>query len=250
MTNGAGVSQEVNTSCVDLEFSAAEQRVLLPPSPFVANGWTAAHRFHPAGAVGGDYVDLIPHRHRVYFALGDVSGKGVAASMLMGRIHAMFRALVPFDLPLELLIERASALVCASSLPAQYATLVFGYLEPDGRIVIGNAGHPPPIVIAGGRAANVHPTGGLVGMFCQSEFASTELSLTAGDTLLIYSDGLTEAENSAGEEYGADRVKDAVVRAATLPVEALLDRALFEQARFRGERANTDDVTLLAIRRD
>jgi sigma-B regulation protein RsbU (phosphoserine phosphatase) len=98
--------------------------MLLPSSPFTSHGWTAVHHFEPAGIVSGDYVDLVPHRGRLYFMLGDVTGKGVAASLLMAQLHAMFRTLIPFQLSMEDLMTRASALLCASSLPAQYATLV------------------------------------------------------------------------------------------------------------------------------
>jgi sigma-B regulation protein RsbU (phosphoserine phosphatase) len=213
----------------DVEVAEAGQlqRSLLPPSPFVVGDWSAAHRFVPAGLVSGDYVDLIPNGERLYFMLGDVSGKGIAASMLMAELHAMFRTLVPFDLPMELLMTRASALVC----------------------VIANAGHPPPLVMMADGHVEVPATGVPVGMFCHSQFTATELVLDRSDTLLMYSDGLTEARNATGEEYGPDRVRDALVRTAHLDVDDLLDRLLEEQARFRAGSSNADDLTLLAVRR-
>lgn len=251
MTSTAAAASGAPACGSDREVAAAAdlQRALLPPSPLAVDGWTAAHRFVPAGVVSGDYVDLVPLGDRLYFMLGDVSGKGVAASMLMAQMHAMFRTLVPFDLPLDLLVARASALVCVSSLPAQYATLVAGYLERDGRVVISNAGHPPPLALTRDGDAEVRATGVPLGMFCESQFTSAELHAASGDTLLVYSDGLTEARNQAGEEYGAVRLRNAVVGAPRLPVDALLDRAVRDQAQFRAGVPNLDDVTLLAIRR-
>ncbi len=251
MTSGPIVPAPAVVSRTDLEVAEAGQlqRSLLPPSPFVLGGWSAAHRFVPAGLVSGDYIDLIPNGERLYFMLGDVSGKGIAASMLTAQLHAMFRTLVPFELPLELLMTRASALVCASSLPAQYATLVGGYLDRDGRAVIANAGHPPPLVMMADGHVEVPATGVPVGMFCHSQFGTTELVLDRSDTLLIYSDGLTEASNASGEEYGPDRVRGALVQTAHLDVGDLLDRLLEDQTRFLAGSSNADDLTLLAVRR-
>lgn len=191
----------------DLAAAGKLQRMMLPPVTIATGGWSAVHRYQPAGEVSGDYVDVVPHSDRLYFMLGDVSGKGVAASMLMAQLRTMFRTLIPFQLPLEELMRRASALLCASSLPAQYATLVCGYLMPSGEVVISNAGHPPPLMISRDQPLDVEATGTPIGMFCESQFATTRLTLAVGDTLLIYSDGLTEATNTAGHEYGSARVE-------------------------------------------
>jgi len=233
----------------DLAAAAALQRMLLPPAPLSVAGWEAVHTFEPAGAVSGDYVDLVPHEDGLYFMLGDVAGKGIAASMLMAQLHAMFRSLVPFRLPLADLIARASALLCASSLPAQYATLVCGYLAPTGIADICNAGHPPPLTITGDGHATVRPTGVPIGMFCESRFTSTRLELSPGDTLLTYTDGLSEARNPRGEEYGAERIEAVAARHGSDPLQALVDACLSSQAAFREGLPNTDDLTTLAIRR-
>ena len=233
----------------DLATAVHLQRMLVPPSPFTNNGWTAAHRFEPAGGVSGDYLDLVPSGDRLYFMLGDVSGKGVAASLLMAQLHAMFRTLIPFQLSLDDLMTRASALLCASSLPAQYATLVSGYLAAGGEVVISNAGHPPPLVIGGQGQTEVHATGVPIGLFCQSQFSSTRLTLSAGDTLLVYSDGITEARSATGEEYGAARLERIAAAAARQPVAQFVASVVADQASFRAGNPNADDVTVLAIRR-
>jgi phosphoserine phosphatase RsbU/P len=232
----------------DLATAGQLQRMLLPPSPHHWSGWSAAHHFEPAGAVSGDYVDLVQHGDRLYFMVGDVSGKGVAASLLMAQLHAMFRTLIPFELPLEDLITRASALLCASSLPAQYATLVCGYLEPDGRVVMVNAGHPAPLVIRAAGHVGVEATGVPIGLFCKSEFSSTSLTLVPGDSLLLFTDGVTEACNQDEEEY-ALRLQRAAAAAATLPPDRLIAHVLADHTGFRASRPNGDDLTMLAIQR-
>jgi phosphoserine phosphatase RsbU/P len=233
----------------DLRTAGHLQRMLLPPSPLIANGWMAGHHFEPAGAISGDYIDLVPIGGGLYFMLGDVSGKGVAASLLMAQLHAMFRALIPFHMPLTELMTRASALLCASSLPAQYATLVIGYLETDGEVLIGNAGHPPPLVIASQGRTEIRATDVPVGLFCESQFSSTHLSFAPGDTLLVYTDGLTEARNCSGDEYGVARVEQCAARTARRSVTELVSTVVADQAAFRVDCPNTDDVAVLAIRR-
>ena len=232
----------------DLQTAGQLQRMLLPPPTFGANGWSAVHTYQPAAVVSGDYLDLVPSGARLYFMVGDVSGKGVSAALLMAQLHAMFRTLIPFQLPLDDLLARASSLLCASSLPAQYATLVTGYLTTDGGVALGNAGHPPPLIVGDGGHREVHATGVPIGMFCQSEFSATHLSLGRDDTLLIYTDGLTEARSASGDEYGR-RVADVARSSADSSLGDLLSAVISDQAVFRGDIPNADDMTVLAIRR-
>ena len=232
----------------DVATAGQLQRMLLPPPLQTIGGWSTAVHYEPAGIVSGDYVDVMPHGDRVYFMLGDVSGKGVAASLLMAQLHAMFRTLIPFRLSLDEVMARASALLCASSLPAQYATVVSGFLGPDGEVSISNAGHPPPLIITGGHHQEVRATGVPIGMFCESRFSSSRFTLGRDDTLLIYTDGLTEARNGNEEEYGT-RIEDVARRVAALPIADAVRALIADQQQFRGGSPNADDLTILAIRR-
>jgi sigma-B regulation protein RsbU (phosphoserine phosphatase) len=235
----------------DLATAGRLQRMLLPPTDVSMSGWRAAHVFEPAGIVSGDYIDLVPYGGGLFFMVGDVSGKGVAAALLMAQLHAMFRTLVSFGLPLEELMARASGLLCASSLPAQYATLVSGYLHPSGIIDLVNAGHPSPLLVRSDGHSSIRATGVPMGLFCESRFASTTLALDDGETLVIYTDGLSEARNHSDEEYGLSRIESSVAaHAASGTLRGLVDGCVADQARFRGSSVNGDDLTVLALRRE
>jgi sigma-B regulation protein RsbU (phosphoserine phosphatase) len=227
--------------------AARLQRALLPPSPYTRGPWSAAHCFAPAGSVGGDIVDLIPAGDDLYFLLADVSGKGIAASLLTTYLHAVFRSIVPFGLAVNEIVRRASALLCASTLPAQYATIVFGVLHAGGEVEVANAGHPPPFVIGDGPHAAVVPTGVAAGLFCDSAFGSTRLTLAPGDTLLLYSDGVHEAFDAAEREYGLDRLQTLALNAAPHGPLALATSVGDDLRRFRDGAATRDDATVLAI---
>src|ERR1051325_7130273 len=137
----------------DLELAAHIQAGLLPPRALAHDGWQVSYHYEAASLVSGDYCDVVKADDgSLYFMLGDVAGKGVAASLLMSQLHAMFRALIPVGLPLSHLVARAS-----------------------GSVEICNAGHLPPLHLRrGGSATLIEATGLPVGIFCNEEFTSTK----------------------------------------------------------------------------
>src|SRR6266851_8326415 len=174
----------------DLELASQIQTALLPKVNQKFDGWEVAYHFQPARLVSGDYCDLINGDQKsLHFVLGDVSGKGVAASMLMAHLHAMFRTLVSINLPLEQMVERASRVFCESTLPTQYATLVCGRANPSGEVELCNAGHLPPLLIQEGKVTSIAATGLPVGVFCSESFTVNRVHLNKGDTLFLYTDG-------------------------------------------------------------
>jgi sigma-B regulation protein RsbU (phosphoserine phosphatase) len=231
----------------DLELAASIQAGLLPPRDFAVSGWKAALHYEPAGMVSGDYCDLVPHGNDLYFMLGDVSGKGVAASMLMSNLHAMFRALVPSGLPLPELVERANRLFCGSTLPTQYATLICGKAKPCGDVEISNSGHLAPLHVSpkGVRAieANTVP----VGLFSDQTFSSTHVQLSPGDSLVLFSDGITESFSPDGAEYGSHRLAALLNQCLSRGSRELVEDCIRDVAAFRGASRMFDDQTLLAL---
>src|SRR5262249_35581059 len=125
----------------DLDLASEVQRKLLPQAGLRAGDWETSYHYAPVGPVSGDYCDLIPSDGQLFFALGDVSGKGVAASMLMTQLHALFRSLTSMALPLGQIVTQANRVFCESVLAGQYATLVCGLAKSTGEVEIHNAGH-------------------------------------------------------------------------------------------------------------
>jgi phosphoserine phosphatase RsbU/P len=184
----------------------------------------------------------------VYFLIGDVAGKGVAAAMLMSHLSAMLRTLITIGLPVRELMERASRVFCESTLPTHYATLVCGRASSSGEIEVCNAGHPPPFLVRAGEVARLDATGLPIGMFCSGRFTSRIVQLEPGETLLLYTDGLLEAQNATGVEYGIERLA-ALAASANRQPKATVDACLRDLAAFRGAPGADDDLTILAVRR-
>lgn len=234
----------------DLEMAAKIQCGLLPEQYVQFGGWEIASYYEAAGIVSGDYCDLIKtEAGDLYFILGDVSGKGVAASMLMTHLHAMFRTLISFGLPLIQIVERASRVFCESTMPSHYATLVCGRAGRNGAIEFCNAGHLPPFLIAEDNVISVEASGLPLGMFCDERFDTTQLQLNPGSTLLLYTDGLSEAQDEAGEDYGRDRLSELCKRHPTSSPHELITASLDDLSAFRSKAHKKDDLTILAIHR-
>jgi sigma-B regulation protein RsbU (phosphoserine phosphatase) len=236
----------------DLELAAEMQRSLLPPKQLRVNGWEASYLYQPLGPVSGDYCDLIQPEQRdsVFFVVGDVSGKGVAASLLMTQLHGMFRSLSSVGLPLDEAVSRANRLLCESALAGQFATLVCGRAERGGRVEICNAGHLPVLHLTKDGVRRIESSGLPLGMFSTHNYALHAAQLDRGDALVLYTDGFTEAQGGGGTEYGIERLERLLGSRHGLPVSDLTQACLADLRSFRGTAAARDDLTLLALHRD
>jgi len=232
----------------DLVLAARIQKGLLPDPHFQVAGWNVGYRYEPAGLVSGDYCDLVADAAGgFYFMLGDVTGKGVAASMLMVHLQATFRTLIPMGLPLRELVKRASRVFCESTLPTHYATLVCGRARASGEVEVCNAGHPPPFLLRPDEAVPIEPTGLILGAFCDEQFATSRIQVGPGEAIFLYTDGLSEARDRSGEMYGGERLRGlARGRAAGRPHD-LLDLYLRDLAAFRKDVPAGDDLTIMAV---
>lgn len=232
----------------DLDLASEVQRNLLPRANFCSGCWDTSYHYAPLGPVSGDYCDLIPSEGQLFFVLGDVSGKGVAASMLMTQLHALFRTLTSMHLPLSQIVTHANRVFCESALAGQYATLVCGQAKANGEVEIHNAGHLPAIVAGQGGVLRIESTGLPLGMFCEAEFSTTRLHLEVDDMLFLYTDGLSEASN-ADDEYGVDRITQLVRQQAGSRPSELITACLDDLKSFADPNLHSDDLTLLAIQR-
>ena len=232
----------------DLVLAAGIQRRLLPREDWSAGNWQARYHYEPSNQVSGDYFDLIEADDSFLFLLGDVAGKGVAASMLMSHLHATFRTLAGQNLPLDQLVGQANRLFCESTTAGQYVTLVVGRAWHDGRVEYASAGHLPLLHVSRNGVSSRQATGVPLGMFCTTEFPVCKLQLEPGDSLFLYTDGLTEIFNSKGVEYGIKRVESLIAQHACTPPEQILSACLDEIRNFSAGAKRTDDLTLLVMR--
>jgi sigma-B regulation protein RsbU (phosphoserine phosphatase) len=230
----------------DLTLAAQIQRGLLPTHPMRVGDWKLDYCYEPARIVSGDYVDILQNGD-LYFVIGDVSGKGVAASMLMAKLHTVFRSLIPLQLSVDKLMERASRLFGDSILPGQFATLICGRLTKDGVISLCSAGHPPALLSHNGKVEQIFATGLPLGMFANQKFSTENLKLETGDTLVLYTDGVPDAVNKHNDEYGMSRLIE--IAASWPEPESLVARCLSDVSAFRAGSPRFDDISIMGIRR-
>ncbi len=235
----------------DLNLASEIQRGLLPRHNLRAEGWHFDYGYEPARLVSGDYIDIIPSGDgNIYFVLGDVSGKGVAASMLMAKLHAVFRSLIPLGLGVDQLTERASRLFGDSTLPGQYATLIWGRASKHGAVSICNAGHLPALLSRRGNIEQISATGLPLGMFPNQKFSVGNLQLDTGDTLILYTDGVPETVNALNEEYGISRLIEITGTSCSFTPEKLVARCLSDVSSFGKGQPRVDDISIMGIRRE
>ncbi|HME01145.1 MAG TPA: SpoIIE family protein phosphatase [Terriglobia bacterium] len=236
----------------DLQLAAEMQRDLLPRQGLKHHGWEIAYHYQPLGPVSGDYCDVITRNSDgdgLFFVLGDASGKGVAASMLMAHLHAIFRTLVATGLPVHELVQQAGRVFCETTMSPYFATLVCGRAAASGEVEICNAGHCPPLLVRGNEVTSLEATGLPLGMFCDGGYVARRLTLAPGDTLFLYTDGVSESRSASHEEYGEERLARVVAEGQPLPLEALVRTTMKDLADFRAGAPALDDLTVMAVRR-
>ncbi|HEY0794414.1 MAG TPA: PP2C family protein-serine/threonine phosphatase [Acidisarcina sp.] len=232
-----------------LDLAAQVQLGLLPQPHRRLAGWETAFSYQAAGHISGDYLDLIEHgQDAFYFILGDVSGKGIAASLLMSHLHASLRVLLASHNSLEEVVRETSRLFCHSSLPAQFATLAIGHATNAGDVKLVNAGHTPVMLARQGGVDVFSSTGMPLGMFCATDFAATQFVAEPDHSLFLYSDGVTEAEGPDGSEYGADRVQQKLADLAGRRPEDIIVAMKSDLESFVAAPELADDRSMLALR--
>jgi sigma-B regulation protein RsbU (phosphoserine phosphatase) len=234
----------------DLQLATQIQATLLPARDIRTPDWETHYRYQPAGVVGGDYCEIVvlSDGRSLFFALGDVTGKGVAASLLMAHLSAIYRSLLSLDLPLVEIMSRANRLFCESTPTTHSATLVAGRAAGD-TVELCNAGHCRPLLLLQGETERIDPTGLPLGLFCDSPYAVRHIRLNCGDNLILYSDGITEAQGPQGESYDEERLIRLLHNVAERDAMAMADSLLRDVTSFRDTGAQQDDMTLLMLRR-
>jgi phosphoserine phosphatase RsbU/P len=236
----------------DLEIARDIQQAMLPKAGYRSAGVEAFGMTRPANTVGGDFYDVVPLADgRVLLALGDVAGKGSPAALLMALLLAMMRTLVDEGLEGAALITRLNLQVAKHTPASRFITLFVATFNPStGELIYVNAGQNPPLLRrTSGRYERLREGGIALGMFPEATYVSGRTILEANDVLVMYSDGVTEAENGDGvpfDEAGLQRVVDASGWASA---KELGWAAFAAVERHTDERRLFDDLTVLVARR-
>jgi serine phosphatase RsbU (regulator of sigma subunit) len=236
----------------DLEIARDIQHAMLPQVAYDANGFQAWGLTQPANTVGGDFYDVMSRPDgRIVVTLGDVAGKGSPAALLMALLLAMFRTLIDEGLEPAELAERLNGQICRHSPASRFITLFVAYVDPaTGKTTYVNAGHTPALLRrADGSFERLIGGGVALGMFEGSRYEAHETMMQAGDTLVMYSDGVTEAENHKGEQFeeaNLQRIVDVHAAAAPRQLAETILRVVEVHAQ---ETYLADDLTLLVLKR-
>jgi phosphoserine phosphatase RsbU/P len=237
----------------EIEIAREVQERLFPQQLPTLPGHSIHGACRPAQGVGGDYYDVLSlHDGSLGLAIGDVSGKGISAALLMASLRASLRGMTmdgPADL--ALLMSRVNRLVYESSATNRYATFFFAIYEPMQRLLrYVNAGHNPPYVL---RNSEVHPLEGggpVIGLLPDALYEECRLLLQPGDLLLAYTDGISEALNTQDQEWGEERMVAAARSRLLENAGTILRHIVNEADRFAATAPQHDDMTLLLMKLD
>jgi serine phosphatase RsbU (regulator of sigma subunit) len=236
----------------ELEVAREIQLAMLPTGTYRAGDIEICGVTRPANTVGGDFYDVLPLRDgRIIVALGDVAGKGSPAALLMALLLAVLRTLVDEDLDPPALTERLNVQICRHSPSSRFITLFYAVYSPaTGGLTYVNAGQNPPMIRRrDGRYERLGSTGVALGMFEHSKFSSVETVLAPGETLVMYSDGITEAEDPAGRPFEESGLETVVERHALEgPAEIGLQVLKAVEGHAKASRF-IDDLTILLVKR-
>lgn len=232
----------------DLQLAAQIHKGLLPASNMNIPGWDVAYHYRPAGVIGGDYFDVLSDgRGGTYFLVADVAGKGVSAAMLTANLRAVFRALIPLGLEVEQLLNHANRLFCESKLPMQFATVIFGHASAGGKLQVVNAGHLPALLVHGSEITLLESGCIPLGMFTDQQFKATTHALELGDMLVLFTDGVSEAQDKSGAEYGVSKLQALIQECVNVCPEELVKCLEDRLEKFRDGTERADDETMLAL---
>lgn len=226
---------------------------LLPKETPQLSGYDIAGISIPAQVVGGDYFDFIPvDENRLAICLGDVSGKGLPAAVLMANLQATIRAQTLLKPPPKDCLRYSNKLLYQSTDPQKFATLFYGILDiQKHQLCYANAGHNRPLLFRKGEKPVSLETAGIALSFMENySYDQGVISLNPGDLLMVYSDGINEAINAKEEEFGEDKLAALVSENIDVSAKGLIDKVIAAVKRHAGDCLQMDDMTLVMIKRE
>jgi phosphoserine phosphatase RsbU/P len=235
----------------ELKTAYTIQSRLLPAELPTTDGYVFSGRNKPVRHVSGDYFDVVVRPDgRIYFIIADVSGKGITAALVMASVATAFNIFTRQDPRPCDLVREMNVTLAPKTAPTKFVTLVAGVLDPrDGSIEFTNAGHVAPLVVSRDGVTQLTTTDMVVGLFAQATYRTQRVTLEKGDSLVLFTDGVTEAENEAEEQLGIEPVANLLETMHGTDARKLLECIEEHVHTFMGTAPAGDDVTMLAVTR-
>jgi sigma-B regulation protein RsbU (phosphoserine phosphatase) len=246
-----GVLERLEKSQLDseLQVAGAIQRLLLPRTHHAGASFEVVGASMPSRTIGGDffeYVDLPSGDFAV--AIGDVSGKGPAAALVGAMVQGMLAVEAEAERSPAVTLSRLNQALRRRDIEPRFVTLMYGILSLDGRFRYSNSGQNPPILLTSTGVRRLTTGGPMLGPFENPTFEEETISVHAGDTIVMFSDGVTEATNDAGEDFTDAALVECVTARRKEPLQAILDGVFARVREFCGSATPTDDVTIVVLR--
>ncbi|HUF47505.1 MAG TPA: SpoIIE family protein phosphatase [Vicinamibacterales bacterium] len=229
---------------------AAEIQQALLPNPTVTTAFVeAAASSIPCRSIGGDFFDYLDDAGKTFgFTLGDVSGKGPPAALMSALMQGMFAAHVKFAEGPASAVTTMNLALCRRGLESRFVTLMFGALTAEGQLTYCNAGHNPPLIVGPTGIRRLEVGGPVVGLLEYAPYDQETVTLNPGDLIVVFSDGVSEALDAAGEEFGEERLERLLQTAGAGSAATVVDEIVAEVREFTKGAPQSDDITVLAIR--
>ena len=234
----------------EMRIAAEIQQALLPKAGRTGAYFRAAAASLPCRSIGGDFYDYVDLSDGSFgFALGDVAGKGPPAALLSAMMQGIFAAQAAGSDSPSRTITKVNLALYRRGIESRFVTLMYGSLMNDGKLLYCNAGHNPPLVIgSNGSFRRLECGGPIVGLFESASYEEETVTLAAGDWLIVFSDGVSEALSASGEEYGESRIVSVVQRNQGLEPQKLLESIFADVRAFARGAAQNDDITAMVLR--
>jgi sigma-B regulation protein RsbU (phosphoserine phosphatase) len=234
-------------------FAAEIQQALLPKMARAGTFFTAAAASLPCRSIGGDFYDYVDlPAGSLGFALGDVAGTGPPAALLSAMMQGIFAAQAASSDSPSQTIGRVNLALYRRGIESRFVTLMYGTLAADGRLTYCNAGHNPPLILSSGKSGQtirrLECGGPIVGLFEAATFEEETVLLHPGDWLIVFSDGVSEAMNASGDEYGESRIVTVVEKYKGLEPKQLLEALFADVREFARGAPQSDDITAMVLR--
>lgn len=237
----------------EMRIAAEIQQSLLPKARVTLGFVEAAAASIPCRSIGGDFFDYVDSARDAFgFTLGDVAGKGPPAALMSALMQGMFASQAQYAEGPASAVTHMNKALCRRGLESRFVTLMFGIIRADGTLTYCNAGHNPPVIIGKSGVRRLEEGGPVVGLLEFAPYSQESVKLDPGDIVVVFSDGVSEALNAAGEEFGDDRLLAAAHQAARdaddVTSPALVESIVSAVRAFTKEAPQSDDITAMVIR--